>query len=344
MKEIIVNCRRGYIYTILTITLILISLSLIGFYLQFSRTKVEDSAKRMAMEKLHYFVDNIKNDYSNALEISGRRASTYAINFVLNSSIANFSNYVMNNCTSFNYTGNGSKAAIIELMLCGTLFREKVQEIENNTLLNWTQKIKEIKGADVKILDIKNVTLILQDSWNFAAISILEISTTDKGNLSSFNGNVSVFASISIFGLEDALYKKTNESNLIRKFLKCNDSAKIVNGTTINEWVNSKCYHESNSTYKGPSFFDRLDGNLNLTVGDEGLESFVNVYDLFLHNVSVNLDENYTWVDYLFWQNVKGDCTVNHTDTYWINSTKNITFWIDLAHKEKYNISGANCR
>jgi hypothetical protein len=348
--------KKGYVYTLVTITLVLILLSLIGVYFQASEKNIEDSFERVVMETLYYSIDSIKGEYSQALKISGRRAATYAINFILNSSVVeDFSDYKMTNCTSFNYSMNGSQAAIVELMLCGTLFGNEVEEMRNNTLLNWTNKIKENGEVEIEELEVKNITLVLYDSWNFAVVSTLEISA-NKENLSFFKGNLSVLTSVSILGLEDPLYKiKTNESDLIRKFQRC-EWDEEVNGSVIQEWVDSECYHSSNLSYNAPSFFDRLEGNLGLSnqyldqhneyfpsLSDEiGLESFVNVYQLFLHNLS-NGTERYTWVDYLYWQEVKGKCTVNNTKQYKINETYNLTFWIDKEHKEKYDIVGAKC-
>jgi len=81
----------------------------------------------------------------------------------------------------------------------------------------------------------------------------------------------------------------------------------------------------------GPSFFDRLDGNLNLSQKyvDQsvkyfnnrliGMESFVDLYNLyFLKNQGYDVDVNTTrtWVDYLYWQSkpgcaVSGYCEMN---------------------------------
>ncbi|MFH1054740.1 MAG: hypothetical protein V1744_01465 [Candidatus Altiarchaeota archaeon] len=88
------------------------------------------------------------------------------------------------------------------------------------------------------------------------------------------------------------------------------------------ESLNTTCYQLSNvSEYvfggvNGPSFFDRLDGNLNLTnkyanqsfeyFGTRliGIETLVSPYDLNRHGVRVNT--NATWVDYLYWAGVDG--------------------------------------
>jgi len=347
--------KKGYFYTVITATLILISLSILFFYFQQAETNIYKVNRRIAIDKLHYFVENLKKDYDRILKISGSRAITIAIGYILNSS-KNFTNYEMSPCSDFVYDINGSEAAISELMLCGTLFGEKVTEMENNTILNWTKKVKEMSKEDIniKILRVRNITIMLYDSWNIAILSVLEISVSDRGNFTFFNGNLTITSLIPIEDFEDPLYYlKTKDLDLTRKFKVCNLSEE-VNGSVINKWINERCYHSSNESYNAPSFFDRLDGNLNLSekyVNQTnryfknsiiGLESFINLSDFWYHNLSINFG-NYTWIDYLYWQRVKGDCKVNDTVNYAINETQNITFKIDYSHKIKYDILGAEC-
>ncbi|RLB78128.1 MAG: hypothetical protein DRH24_14975 [Deltaproteobacteria bacterium] len=90
----------------------------------------------------------------------------------------------------------------------------------------------------------------------------------------------------------------------------------------IEENYNSNCTTENYSN--GPCFFDRLDGNLNLSQKyvDQsleyfnnsliGLETIVDLYELKQYSSmypSIEIYPNATWVDYLYWQNVSG-CSV----------------------------------
>lgn len=118
--------------------------------------------------------------------------------------------------------------------------------------------------------------------------------------------------------------------------------------------LNTTCYTVSNvSSYlpvctseqyaNGPSFFDRLDGRLNLSSKyvDQsvkyfdnpyiGIETLVSPYDLDAHGVTVN--KNATWIDYLYWQN-KGGCPVTITCQDRLPSFK-----LDCPHAYYYNLS-----
>ncbi|MFH1836424.1 MAG: hypothetical protein ABH851_09575, partial [Methanobacteriota archaeon] len=98
----------------------------------------------------------------------------------------------------------------------------------------------------------------------------------------------------------------------------------VYNTYWANE-TNTTCYQVSDiSPYlsgcdtlaNGPSFFDRLDGNLNLTekytnqslayygIDDIGIETFINPYELDDKDKIVL--EDTTWIDYLYLQNISG--------------------------------------
>jgi len=348
--------KKGYFYTIISLGFILFFLSIIFFYQQSYGKKIESTHRKIAAEKLYYSIENLKSDYKNVLSASGVRATTILIGRILNSS-ENFSDYKMVPCNNLLYNINGSQAAIAEMVLCGTLYGEKIPEMENNTLLNWTEKVMKLY-EDIEKIEIKNLTFVLYDAWNITTISVFGLKMKDKSNISFFDGNVTVISSISVEGLEDPLYYlKTKEFDLVRKFKKC-EEFETANGTIISNWINEKCYHESNETYKSPSFFDRLEGSINLSEkylnqsknyfqnSYIGLESFVDLYDFWIHNISLDFEDNITkksWIDYLYWQNISGDCKVNSTPNYAINATHNITFRIDQMHILKYNVSNAEC-
>jgi hypothetical protein len=105
--------------------------------------------------------------------------------------------------------------------------------------------------------------------------------------------------------------------------------------------INTTCYWASNASlypggFDGPSFFDKLDGNLRLTdkyrnqsrdyfnVTFIGLETLINPYDFDDHGVKVLA--NATWVDYLYWNSTHG-CAVQG-----ICGDEKYLFRLDNAH------------
>jgi len=129
----------------------------------------------------------------------------------------------------------------------------------------------------------------------------------------------------------------------------------VMNGT-CSDTINTSCYSVSdvsrynskcpNNIQNGPSFFDRLDGNLNLSEKyvehatqyfneeDIGIESFVNPFKLeyYAQYYNITLYPDATWVDYLYWQNVSG------CDVYGVCEVDNISFSLTCQHSYKYGL------
>ncbi len=345
--------NRGYIFTLVTVIMSLLLVSLYSFYVESSEPGLESLVNRVGTDELHYFVESLKKDFGRAMDISAKKSAAYATSWIMNSSL-NLSGYVMRNCTAFNYSyyANDSQAAIAELILCGTLEGNMVPGMENHTLSNWTARVEsQYRKYSVEV-DVVNLTLAMYDSWNFAAIALVTISANNR--VAYYGNNDSIVSLVSITGLEDPLYYlRTGEPDILQEFQSCQISA-TVTGETINGWIDSACYLASNNTYEGPSFFDRMDGNSTLNSkyssqslqyfgsNEIGLESFADIYSFWTHDVTV--DNSYSWVDYLYWNSTGGACCVNgtrnYTETY---PGSDLYFKIDQKHVDKYGIGGTDC-
>ncbi|MBM3309378.1 MAG: hypothetical protein FJY77_03905 [Candidatus Altiarchaeales archaeon] len=343
--------NKGYIYTLITVMLILIIISLISYYIVISTPSVGDVVARIRTDELYYFVESVKMDYDRSISVSGQRAFAYLIDYSMGKRVF-FDGYVMRNCTDFNYDVNGSQAAAVELMLCGTLYGSKMPKdfMENQTILNWVDRITA-KGDEMNFIveaRPREIKIIPYDSRNFFIVSKLDLIVYDKLNESFYRGyNMPVVSKINIDNMEDPTYPvRTGSHDLIRYFTPCEPYSE-VNATTVEVWVDSECYNaEGNS----PSFFDRLDGSLNrsekyvqqsrdveklgLTQQVIGLESFVDLDKLASHNLTVNY--NNSWVDYYYWNDISAYCSITG-----LGKHKNLK--VDFYHADKYSIKGLNC-
>jgi len=304
--------KKGYIYTFIIVALVLIIMSLISYYIMASQPAIDDVINQVRTDELYYLVESSKKDYERAISISAQRSLVYLIDYSIENN-AGFAGYRMRNCTSLNYTINGSQAAMVELMMCGTLNGISLGDLmANHTLPSWTQRVKT-KGDELNFnIDItpKSIEIIPYDSWSFYVVTRSDFLVYDKLNQSFYRGfDVPVLSMVSIFGLEDPLYSTmTRSPELVRYFSSCSPYGQ-VNYTTINSWINSECYLQSS---EGPSFFDRLDGNLYLTqkylaqsqrVGELGFPSQAigldSVVDLDRFDQSnVTAQYNLTWFDH----------------------------------------------
>lgn len=136
-----------------------------------------------------------------------------------------------------------------------------------------------------------------------------------------------------------------------------NNNVSQVTGGISSDKINTTCYYVSNITEysgnysviysNGPSFFDRLDGNYNLS--DKyanqsrvyfnttfiGIETFVDLYELSYQGVLPY--SNATWVDYLYWKNIPGKNVVGACQS------GSYTFKLDCQHIDRYGYTSNSC-
>lgn len=350
---------KGYIYTLVSVVLLLILLSLVFLYVEVSRMQAESTVKSIATDELHYFVESVKEDFSQAVYISGRRASSYAIDSVISTGEGLY-DYSMVNCTpGFNYSGVGAQAAIAELMYCGTLYGSGTGEISvymvNNTVRDWVNRTREKAlqlNYDLREMELRNLSIMPYDAFHYMVVGVFDIVIYDRLGEVSYDGySTPVVALVDVTGLEDPLfYTQTRNPALVRQFRECSPVA-VVTGTVLDSWVDTGCYHSSSQEYAAPSFFDRLDGNLSLKdkyVGQSlqlanelgttpqpiGLESLINLDEFIEYNTTVDVTD--TWVDYLYWQNIDGNCTI-------AGMIYHPQLHLDWEHINKYEVVGRRC-
>ncbi len=363
--------KKGYLYSIITAGFVLLLLSTIVFYNTSRRIEMKDISPIITTDELHYFILSVKNDLQRIIFMSGKEAINCSVNYIL-SHDKDLSNYEMNNCTRFKYYINGSEAAVAELMLCGTI--DGNVKIKDKTIQSWIKRINETaKDANIIFdkLEVSDIKMGMYDSFHVGIIVYLDIEARDKYNISSFKGYgiPSDIVLININETKDPLYylnaridgaNHIDALKITKFFRMC--YFPYMNGSIINKILsisadnNYRCYFTSNMTDygytlndAGPSFFDRLDGNKNLSLlytkqseilfGERniGLESFINVSYLQTQGIPVDFNQNYTWIDYIYWRKItnSGNCCVNYT---------NPKFRIDRMHTEdRYNIQEHNC-
>ncbi len=351
--------RKGYLYTISVILLIMPLILLLIFYTGTKRTGISDSSERIRCDELYYFVQDVEYDMERAMLIFGRRAAVYAIDDVITNN-RTMHNYTYNNCTDFVYAENGSEAAMLELVMCGTLYGENVTYMVNHTLPTWLDRIGS--NADEMRYDI-NVTIVdfkalMSDAWTIALILDVNLDISDEMGLCYYEGtDKSLISLTDIFGLEDPQYPLQTNNRVAKSIYSCDQN--LTNTSLANcDGMNLSCYIVSNiSQYdancsgenypNGPSFFDRLDGRLELSeryvnqsieyfdTGYIGIETIVDLDRLQTFGVEVH--ENATWIDYLYWaeengsqvQGIGGGCAYDdlkldcqHAHAYRLNTTE----------------------
>ena len=248
--------NKGYAFTITILIISMTLISLLMFYTQTSTTRIKDTTAKITADKIHNFVEDIKEDLKRATGICVKRAAVYAINDAKERAIVDnltLGDYVYHSCTGFNYPESGSQAAIAELMLCGTLEGVAVNAMTNNSLTDWKRKIEE-KGEQLNLVTnviITDIDLPLYDPWHIAAIVYVNISVSDEAHTSFHrSSDVPVLSMVSLVGLEDPTYQVyTGDPRVPNAFHPCNLSSlkePIGSGNLGNDMSGGMIYYVAN--------------------------------------------------------------------------------------------------
>jgi len=225
---VLIKSRKGFLFTIATIILIIPLIYLVSFYSGVSETQMEDTIGRIRCDELHYYVEDVKRDMGRAVTIFGRRAAANAIEDVIQTGVPlrdyTFQCTPQCDCDKLIYPENGSEAAIAELIVCGTLHGENVTNMQDNTLPGWIERITEegeLMRFDVNITPFE-IKVIPKDAWHFAIIIENKVRFSDKEGLCFYTENImTAISNTSIIGLEDPLHLLENKE---RKYiLDCED-------------------------------------------------------------------------------------------------------------------------
>ncbi|ODS37638.1 MAG: hypothetical protein A7316_09270 [Candidatus Altiarchaeales archaeon WOR_SM1_86-2] len=220
--------KKGYIYTLSAIILLLILIFFILFISRFAETEIEDSTGKIRCDELHFLVEDVKVDLQRGAEIAGRRAAIYTLDMV---------SYTGENLSDFNITlwgeqYNGSMAAIAELIFNGTLGGENSSYMQGHTLSDWLDKLNQ-KGDDLNFninLTVEKIEIMPYDAWNFIIYIDLTFNVSDASDMCFYElSNVSTFAISSIEGLEDPMYPTNTGGRAIKYMDHCDPGSYFYN-------------------------------------------------------------------------------------------------------------------
>lgn len=272
--------KRGMFFTLLAIVIISIFITSFIFVSEYEQRK----AVSKRVETLNSFVLAVEDDLSRELYASG-----YRIIFVFESKIFETGDSIDNFDTRVN-----------SLFFSGTYDGAEEKLMRDATFNDIKDNLNEIANkvnANVSFSDV-SIGLSQDDSWNVKVTLIADLIIEDDSGLTSWNvpGKV-VEVYVPIKNFDDPLY-----------FVEGGVSNKMIQAVSTNfDEINVLRAHAENSYYIasafGPSFLDRLQGNLNPNAN--GVESLVNLQELASAKPGVSV------VDYTFFSNSPvGGCAV----------------------------------
>jgi hypothetical protein len=326
-------------------------------------------------EGMCYYTENIIRALS-ASEIIGLEDPSYILQ--TNGHVLKY----IQNCTpqiKTNLTAGCSKSDIGEGMSSGTsiLYSDIANPANPNTVMSYCDNTpQEELGNQVFIFD-QGGGLACKDSlWEkcfnaSAAKHFAAVADYLSASCGSCPGTIPYICDTGEMDNQTPAGGGARDLNCSDAFISTGDCVEILNeetalgckvhkvlvGYNSNE-TNTSCYLVSDieenyntqcvgQTIKnGPSFFDRLDGSLNLSevyVNQSqeyfnttliGIETLVNLFDMKKYAkmyASVPVHTNATWVDYLYWNDVSG-CPVSGTC-----ETLGGRLKLDCPHSFKYD-------
>ncbi len=221
--------QRGFFFTLGIVLLIIPLLFLIAFYTETSKTKTDDAIGKIRCDEVHYFVEDVRKDMTRAVAIFGRRAAIFAIDYLaVNGPLENYT-FRCNDlcdvdCNKFSYNNNESRAAIAELILCGTINATNVTYMVNHTMREWSDKI-QTRGEEMNMvvnITTTGITIVQISPWEFTTIIDAKFKVSDKAGMCFYRETpIEVMSNTSIIGLEDPLYLLATEGRSIKYIYDC---------------------------------------------------------------------------------------------------------------------------
>jgi hypothetical protein len=259
--------KRGIFFTTLAIIVAVLFLLSLTIYSQIK----ERSGVNRRIESMDNFVRSIEQDISRQNYISGYRALLSLQSFI-------------------NINGDyvkDSSLAIKEALLNGSINGTQMSLMQGFQLQNWNPKITQ-SGANVNVFvnyTLINLSVIQIDPWNVAINVEIELNVRDLGGLASWNKTEIIQSKIDISGFEDPTYLINTNGRITKQIVKSPFTI-FVQGSNVVNLTNHTLKSYYISSPAGPSFLDRLEGNLS--ADPNGIESLVNLQELTNQGIKIN--------------------------------------------------------
>lgn len=226
------------------------------------------------------FVDDLEVDIQRAAYISGFRSFIGLEDYIVSEG-----RYVSDLDSSFE-----------ELFLHGSLYGENLTVLEDNSFLDWVDKISA-KASEIgiaSVFSINNVSVSHDDPWSVRIDIDLYLNVSDDQSISRWDKHEVITSHVDIEGLEDPFYVLGTNGLVSHRFLVSN-TTDFVDGSDISVLLNHSYGGFYVSFAGAPSYLMRLQGNFSSS--PFGVESLVDKSLLSLYGVPL---EDKSIVDYFY--------------------------------------------
>lgn len=303
--------KKGVYFTLISIILVFVFLFLLSLP-STNKSIAKASSVEQRVISMNDFLLNLQRDVNRALYISSFRAV-----LAMEQSVINTGEFL-----------NSTEQSFFEAITNGTINDKYYPIMQSSTFPDWIEKIRD-EGNKINIItniSILSLSISQSSPWAIDVFSDIEIQIRDSNNLASWNINKTVKSSIPIIDFEDPMYVVNSFGRLTNIIT----TSPYINNYTYNNESNNFMEHIYNGYYMGdnnaPSFLQRFENNL--TPNENGIESIIDLQELFQRSLPVFEDKSI--IDYQYW-NGGGENLYKITDTpSWV--------LIPQSHLSKYQL------
>ncbi len=210
---------KAQIYSLIVVLIVIPLFMFISLYIRSAQTIKSGGLEKIVADQEYLMMKNIEDDFSRAVEISGKRAILAAINDVINRGA-----YLEN-----------STLSITEMMINGTLHGNLSFIMIDNTLDEWKNNILEISTEFYTYLSCHDLVIENHNGIKIKATVNMSINVSDNLNISEISKNIRKDILVSFDGFEDPLFPMETLGFLERKidiYPYTFYAKKIVTGTS----------------------------------------------------------------------------------------------------------------
>jgi len=182
--------RRGQMYSIIAVFVIVPLVIFIAFYITASQDMKFGTNERVVADQQHQVEQGIENDFVRAVKITGRRAALAAVN-----------NAIMTG----KYLDNSTER-IKELITNSSIYGNASILMANNSLYVWMSRIAAQNHSFNVDINFSYLKVENYDGMNIKVSMLLVVNVSDRLNLSRIDRSSQKDVIVSIEGLEDPIF------------------------------------------------------------------------------------------------------------------------------------------
>ena len=285
--------KKGIFFTFAAIALSIIIILSFNVYTDY-RLNDQMGPIEIRIDTMNNFIKDLENDIGNAIFIAGFR------------SLLSLEDYMMDHDEFFNAVDTPTLAnAFDEVFRLGTIQygtgTEKMLLMNNNTFLNWTDRMKlQSTRTNIKLeFNIDSVTISQSDPWAVDLTVRLDIDVKDEKNTASWTINnkdytkkINITSLTGVKKFVDPLYL-VNNNGLVNNTITITTVPDFSSSANLNTHLINSYYIEHSDA---PSYLMRFENNLGSS--SQGIESLVNSQKLIDKGVTTY---DRSAVDYIYY-------------------------------------------